>query len=94
MPTTDKLKSLFADYMKGVEDPEVCKQLAEISKEIDAVDSKFTELETKHAKMKDEYIEALKHSSFKGTETPPEPSGKSSFDEALAKLKGELNNGK
>jgi hypothetical protein len=89
---TEKLKSLFASYMKGVEDPEACKALAEISSEIDSVENQFTELTTKHDKMKDEYIEALKHTSFQPTEKVEVAGDDSnSFESAMDNLRKELN---
>lgn len=89
---TEKLKSLFASYMKGVEDPEACKALAEISNEIDSVENQFTELSTKHDKMKDEYIEALKHSSFQPAErAEPDDGDSNSFESAMDNLRKELD---
>lgn len=92
----DKAKSLMAEYMKGIEDPDILKKLAEISSEIEKSEEEFTGLQDQHAKMKDDYIEALKHSSFKDNETPiPDEPKKSSFEEAAEKLRKELEkNGK
>lgn len=91
MKETDKLKTMLGDFAKTLDDPEKIKALAAISEQVDKVHEEGAAIQTNYDKMKDDYIEALKHTSFKASETKEEDPNINPFDKACEDLRKELS---